>query len=242
MSYNRTVRCGHCWQKGHNRTTCKKLLDTMTARLKDDPDDLYAQRFFKSKEKRKGKKKSCGYCDGQGHQRRTCLELKHAKKVAIKECVAWRKRLIEAFKTQGVGIGTLVRYERYSEARLGIITEVHWDRLDHRIQYDSHPREVNSLVTKDTANFTSYYGACVLPIPEAEGVYTRQEFYSGVSREFVGSINQAEVESQVPEDFLTGESCIEPIFQDGAKSQDRTAAWQVQDWCPLQGFYKESEN
>jgi hypothetical protein len=244
MSYNGTVRCGHCYQKGHNRATCTSLKEQMQRRLDENPEDWYAKHFFEKESTRKGKKKSCGYCTHPGHTRRTCLELKHAKKVAVKECAKWRKEFVELMATRGIGVGTLVRFKHWNELQVGVITQILWSRLDHRIKFDAHALERYSLIVNSLEKLGERYGSNKLRVPEIDSSYARADLYADEDEsEFVGPIPRAQVESQVPANFLTGEDCIEAIFLEEERSQDRTSAWQVSEWCKLQGFYgKDSES
>ena len=133
MSWNGTVRCGHCYEKGHNQRSCEKLRKDMAKRLEEYPGDVWAQRFFDRKNKAAGRQKKCGYCDTPGHTRPTCLELKHAKSVALKLCQSWRKKLVNGLKAQGVGVGTLIESERWGNKYVGIVTKVCWGKLNHTI-------------------------------------------------------------------------------------------------------------
>jgi len=239
MSYKRTVRCGHCWEKGHNRRSCPDLRKVMLARLEENPDDWYSKQYFEGN--KKGKKKSCGYCSTSGHTRSTCIELKHARKVAVEACVEWRKRYIKVAKAQGVGIGTLVKYTSWNETYLGVVTNIHWHHLDHRIQF-SDKAHAHALVVKVATELGNAYGNHTVQIPEAEGVYSMVDYYRDNAREFVGPIDSERVEAQFPANFLEGTDCLEDIFGDNKKSQDRVAAWEIAEWSPLQGFYKNSES
>ena len=49
MSWNGTVRCGNCYDKGHNRNGCPKLKEEMQKRIEADPEDYYAQKYFEKK-------------------------------------------------------------------------------------------------------------------------------------------------------------------------------------------------
>ena len=57
MSWNGTVRCSNCYDKGHNRSGCPKLKADMQKRLDENPDDVYAQHYFEKKQRRS--KRTC---------------------------------------------------------------------------------------------------------------------------------------------------------------------------------------
>ena len=72
MSWNGTVRCGNCYDQGHNRNGCPKLKEDMQKRIEADPEDYYAQQYFEKKQRTS--KRACGYCKESGHNRKTCFE------------------------------------------------------------------------------------------------------------------------------------------------------------------------
>ena len=83
MSWNGTVYCGHCGEKGHNRRGCKKLEELHRLNLEDPDSGTYArycaERFFKKKQdaKKRAQYRKCSYCGMIGHNRKTCKVLKH---------------------------------------------------------------------------------------------------------------------------------------------------------------------
>ncbi|MEL0098231.1 MAG: hypothetical protein VW907_01595, partial [Opitutae bacterium] len=99
MSYSGTVRCGYCYQKGHNKRSCgdySNALQRIYKRSKEDGDmerarqygEIYTKRtgcdpdtgasIAKTKEQKKQAKAArmqnirCSYCTERGHTRRTC--------------------------------------------------------------------------------------------------------------------------------------------------------------------------
>ena len=89
MSWDGTVRCGNCYEKGHNRNGCPQLKERMEARLAENPEDWRAKAYFEKKNRRT--KRTCGYCRDTGHNRKTCPE-------AIQD----RQRFIEQNQTARV--------------------------------------------------------------------------------------------------------------------------------------------
>ncbi len=242
MSWNGTVRCSYCYQKGHNRATCKDLKEDMQSRLKANPDDPYAKHYFWKKGKKTKRPKNCGWCHHSGHTRRTCKELKNAKKVAVEKCSEWRKRCVEEMKKTGLGIGALVLLERSTgNAELGILGGINWGFLDHRLSYDSsdhdghkalviHPLELELNRVRYSA------------LPDWLGLVSESQMRYGYSPRpvsIIGPVEIAEIEKQIPSDFLDGKDCIEPIFKEEEKPQYRPQSWHVGDWCETVGFYDE---
>lgn len=231
-----TVTCSNCWQRGHNRRGCPALRERMVARIKNDPDDWRARQYFEKKERSKGKNKKCGYCKNPGHQRRTCKELTHAKATAVRLCAEWRKDFIVALKDKGVGIGSLVEFRSYGDPTLGMITDIQWHKLDHRLKFGDG--DIHALHVKSIDNLSSQYGATRVPLPTLEDGLTGDCFTSYQKNTIVVSaLSGSRVEAQVPTAFLTGEDCIDLIFKESAKASERLEAWEIQEWCPTQGFY-----
>ena len=76
MSWNGTVRCSYCGEKGHNRRGCpslKKRLEQILAMPEDARN--YDERCLVSefeRKKRNNVDRKCSYCGERGHNRRTC--------------------------------------------------------------------------------------------------------------------------------------------------------------------------
>jgi len=116
MSYNGTVRCGWCNEKGHNKRTCeryKKYLDKHS----DIP------RIASMIEARKARKTTkCSFCGASGHNKRTC-EVKDRQKAALE---VWdnesAKTLSQLCGKLGIGRGAMVRIESsWNEWQTGVV-------------------------------------------------------------------------------------------------------------------------
>jgi len=130
MSWNGTVRCHHCYGKGHNKRTCPQLAKF----AEENPDSWAAERLKESK--KKGKIRRCTYCNLKGHNRATCINLKVAKEFYIKDAKKWRKAWTEWMVTEGYGIGSLLHCAPdYRHKRgLYVIREFNWNVLNHHDQ------------------------------------------------------------------------------------------------------------
>ena len=104
MSYSGTVHCGHCYEKGHNRTNCPKLQREAAA----NPDS-YAGEQVARYAARKAKPKICSYCDESGHTRAGCEIVKRHKITFASDAILWRNAMIKWMKETGMGVGALVR-------------------------------------------------------------------------------------------------------------------------------------
>jgi len=104
MSWSGTVRCGNCYESGHNRTGCPE----MKKAWEKDPDS-YKGREWARILSRKAKPKICGYCDESGHTRAGCVTMKAHKVTFIQDATLWRSAVVKWMKDIQLGIGALVR-------------------------------------------------------------------------------------------------------------------------------------
>ena len=121
-NYSGTIRCGHCYERGHNRASCEKLTEQLARRfeilhkaVKDgqrDEDDytfartreLLAKRTGEDPvtgEKRRRRRKTyggrvCGYCGENGHNRRTCPQQKADRERFAAMTVETRAAVLDA--------------------------------------------------------------------------------------------------------------------------------------------------
>ena len=131
MSWNGTVRCSNCYEKGHNRNGCPKLKEAMQKRLEENPNDYYAQEYFEKKQRTS--KRTCGYCKESGHNRKTCSETKKDRDVFISQNQTAREKALDWLKKAGVGVGALVQYETYWDGKaLGLVERVDWSSIGNR--------------------------------------------------------------------------------------------------------------
>ena len=104
MSWTGTVRCGHCYESGHNKTGCPKL----RAAWEKDPNSWQGREWARIKA-RKEKPKICGYCDTSGHTRAGCETAKKHKAQFQLDLNVWRKALAKWVDEVGLGMGALIR-------------------------------------------------------------------------------------------------------------------------------------
>jgi hypothetical protein len=114
MSYSGTVRCGHCYEKGHNKTSCPEL----KKKWEENPDSYYGRQWA-TYQARKKRPKTCSYCGTAGHTRAGCAEMKRHKSQFQFELSLWRRAVLKWAKDTGLGIGALVRAPRSSYRRDG---------------------------------------------------------------------------------------------------------------------------
>ncbi len=156
--YKRTVRCSHCYEIGHNRSSCphlkKHLQDTISeykARLDknvwDRPyDKVQAERRFEwannqlNKMQSRGKNRKCGFCGEHGHTRRTYQERKDKTAEMLETTLDVRRRVRDVLQDVGFAPGALVnvsvRDQRFPDGVLGVITSVCLKGVYHANVYD----------------------------------------------------------------------------------------------------------
>ena len=100
-NYKRTVRCSHCYELGHNQSSCGKRkidiaenVERYTEQLKDKNLDDWRRSCIEGylrgsnsqleKIKNRGKNRKCGFCSSEGHTRRTCKDRKSETDTAAK--------------------------------------------------------------------------------------------------------------------------------------------------------------
>ena len=132
-------RCSQCWNYGHNKRTCPQITKTWQARY-DEAKDAKDQRLIDhwgellgkrtgidprtgaKVNRRAGIVRRCSYCkyvygahgdEGIGHTRRTCPQLKKDRVAENEKNGALRKKVVEAMKREGIGVGTIIGFNTY---------------------------------------------------------------------------------------------------------------------------------
>ena len=128
MSYSGTVRCGYCYNNGHNRRSCPKLKEYCV----DNPDTYTA--IKETNRKSYEKTRTCSYCNNSGHNRATCESLQDDFKIFNKINDLYRTEMIEWASKNGVGAGALVELpeiyvsgDGYQHNVLGLIVDIKWE-------------------------------------------------------------------------------------------------------------------
>ena len=135
MSYNGTIHCGYCYEKGHNRVTCEKRKENVEKQRLIDPNSWSVQQYDQERAARKVR--SCKYCNNEGHNRRSCELLKEDRKKAYSDCSEWRVSALKAMDELGLGIGSLVLHANEPV----LVTGFKWDTGSHYATIDMENRE-----------------------------------------------------------------------------------------------------
>ena len=146
MSYNGTVRCGHCFKKGHNRRSCP----TIKAEIAKNPDGVYARHA--DRKAKSYKTRSCSYCHDTGHNKRTCPKIATDRRDVAKKNRDWRAKFIEIATDVGLAPGALVqavrpqneyaakRYDEYVSkfGSLAMVLGFNAEELNHTLSQDRY--------------------------------------------------------------------------------------------------------
>ena len=125
----KTVVCGYCYTKGHNRQTCPQLTaDIARGEEKHGPDhpvvvEYKANRksISKSASHRARMPRRCTYCHTLGHNRRTCKSLKADRAVATERNAIWRKDYYMNIERLGLGVGAMLRVKDHRKPGDGLL-------------------------------------------------------------------------------------------------------------------------
>ena len=135
MSWNGTVRCGHCYGKGHNKRSCPSLKQW----VEENPDSWRAEKYKDSK--KRGKVRRCPYCNLKGHNRRTCGNLKIAKAHWIKEAQKYRKAWAAWMVEDGTTPGAIVKWkDGWGDTEVLMLREFVYKNVNHELR-DSYYAE-----------------------------------------------------------------------------------------------------
>ncbi len=126
-NYKRTVRCGYCYEKGHNKSACPKRKTDLKASVKrytqelaestapaDDWERRNIERYLRHskqelhKMETRGQNRKCGFCGEAGHTRRTCPHRKAKVAEELSKTLDLRRKIVSRMMDAGFGPGALV--------------------------------------------------------------------------------------------------------------------------------------
>jgi hypothetical protein len=175
-NWNGTVRCGHCYGRGHNRTTCPKLTEQLQTRferlqqaVKDgsrSEDDYTFAHVRQQLSKRTGEDpvtgekvrrrserhgRVCSYCKETGHNRRTCTKIQADKDMFVKLSSQARAALLGRLQKHGVGPGALLTGESYDGSKQAyLVTDIEWNHI-HRKNYADGSRGTQIVKVREVS-------------------------------------------------------------------------------------------
>jgi len=143
-NYKRTVRCSHCYEKGHNKSACKEHKKSLHANVerytKELAEDNFTHSYMKANAERylaqnkhtldkmakRGKNRKCGFCSHEGHTRRTCPERKRQVSEALTKTLALRNHVAQSMIIGGFGSGALIQVDGQ---HLAVVTNIAFTEL-----------------------------------------------------------------------------------------------------------------
>ena len=173
-NWNGTVRCSHCYGRGHNRSTCEKLTEQIAARFErlqravkdghrseDDHTYTYTREQLSKRtgvdpvtgekvRRRKNHGRVCSYCKESGHNRRTCTQIQADKDMFIKLSKRARADILRRLQDHGIGPGALLTGEQYSgDMRAYLVTGFLWSGITAQTYRDTESKGNSWIVARD---------------------------------------------------------------------------------------------
>lgn len=192
-NYKRTVRCGYCYEKGHNKSACPKrkvdLKENIERYTKELTEDKFSREWEKTNTERylrnakealhkmetRGQNRKCGFCGDVGHTRRTCPERKRQTAEQLAKTIDIRKKVISRMLDAGFGPGALVSVGQDHDNRpimaivqsvdLGIVAPSHAITRDQYFYGISGAIKFQYVVPKKDSWSDRHYtdGSCYMP-------------------------------------------------------------------------------
>ena len=139
----KTVKCSFCNRLGHNRVTCPKLNEAMTA-LEDKygsshPDVVdhksYLSSYSKKSKKNATKERYCSYCRAPSHNIRTCQERSKDTSKIKKLNYRWRQKIIKELHSRGIGVGAIISTANHissieNKSSPWTVVSIAWDKVN----------------------------------------------------------------------------------------------------------------
>lgn len=248
MSWNGSVRCGHCYGQGHNKRSCEQLTQTMTTRAQEEldggegRDGYWVTQLAKRtqiwldtglpiddtmKKNRRGGVRRCKYCNRSGHNKATCPELKNSKADYLDRAVKARKVVYDEVASAGIGIGALYKRSHYGTPAIYMVTKVDWSIVNHETLKQGNPDfMIMQLLTggsqADGWHKTRSSGFPRIPTPLPDGVF--QSDWDG--GELVGPVK---VSGKPGAEWFDGSSIdLKAVFADRESPNHYENRWEDQ--------------
>ena len=214
-NWKRTVTCGHCYERGHNKSSCTVLRDNLRSRIAKNKDALEKDQWESDWQKNtaqknledasrslhrlesKGKARKCGYCQNKGHSRPTCTERKEHTEIHTEKTLKFRRDLCDKFIEYGLAPGTLVNVDvgewtgDNTDIAMAIVTSVDFSEVRENCKYDgtrwlkASLRMINATLVKPVKS--SWYGGMISQISISPNVQLLNTDNLEVHKEFRNS-------------------------------------------------------
>ena len=158
MSWNGTVRCGWCYESGHNKRSCPQLKE----HVEQNPDSYHAK--IETRKRANTKKRRCTYCNLTGHNRRTCERLANDQVAWIDKAKTWRLAWASWMAELGLSPGALVEVETgWSSRGVKLVKGFVWTSLNHEAQVTDYPHQAVRVT-----DITKLHGSrgYIVPLPD----------------------------------------------------------------------------
>ena len=217
MSWNGTVRCGHCYATGHNKRTCPDLKKY----IEENPDSFRARQHKASKEASSSRR--CSYCQETKHNRRTCAELRLDRAKARTVNKEWCNRVADLLKERGLGIGALVEapgnWKTDYGKTLAMVVGFNWHEANFTGFDNSYVgdfimvRPIDELVNSEETQSLRLPrdGNGNLQCSSRDEWYGRDTIFS-----VLAGIDPETIE--IPDDFLNGDVGLGDMFVEGNRN------------------------
>mgnify|MGYP001172233844 CR=1 FL=1 len=132
MSYRRTVRCSHCYQTGHNKSSCPAYKAKIEEYRELGIMTSAVEKYDRSKRRKAAaaKNRSCSYCGEAGHSRAGCSKMKaqmERYRIRNKE---YRSNYLKAVLENGLGPGALLSADNWGGSKmLYLVMSVDWSKV-----------------------------------------------------------------------------------------------------------------
>ena len=132
MSYKRTVRCSHCYQTGHNKSSCPAYKAKIEEYRELGIMTSAVEKYDRSKRRKANaaKNRSCSYCGEAGHSRAGCSRMKaqmERYRIRNKE---YRSNYLKAVLENGLGPGALLSADNWGGSKmLYLVMSVDWSKV-----------------------------------------------------------------------------------------------------------------
>ena len=201
-NYNGTVRCGHCYNSGHNSRTCPSKLERMqkhyeTAKADGSHVDYYAGQLARqtgvnpetgAKQRRRTEYgRTCSYCKESGHNRRKCgtLATDRVRYAALTQKVRAEQRALMV--EQGCGVGAMVQTEQYGDVAMWLVSAINIT--------NGHPKNIRVGMTLRPINPALRVAGKTI-CPESD-----QSTYN--SYKVLSPVTASQITTQLPDDWET---------------------------------------
>lgn len=210
MGYKRTVRCSHCYQTGHNKSSCPEYkakieeyrsLGIMTATV-----EAYDRK--KARKAAAAKTRKCSYCGEQGHNRASCAHLKAAISDFAGRNAQYRANVMAALINNGLGKGTMVEFEDYwGDKTVFMITNILWEQIN------MSDKRAGIFEARPIQRLNSQRSPRLMRLPKS--VSTE---WSGDNYKVLVKASRETTESSIPAGFIDGSLGVKGLFKDKSYS------------------------